>query len=127
MPPDLKDDQRSAVKSQILEEMAGLGAIVEKEDNWGKRDMAFEVKGYHQGFYTLILFKSDASLPNKLKSFLKVNEKVIRYLISKREIRPEPPKIEGLDKKPKTADKPRAKTEPADVNALSAKEEGEEK
>jgi len=127
IPPDLKDDERSAVKSQIVEEMTGLGAAIEKEDSWGKRDMAFEVKDYRQGFYHLIIFKSDTDTPNKLKSILRVNEKVIRYIITKREITPEPPKVAETEHKSEDKVKPQAAVEPAATVKPEAAVESEDK
>ena len=102
--PDLKDDQLAAVRAQVIEEMTGLGAVIEKEDDWGKRDLAFEVKDYHQGYYYLIYFKAPPDLPGKLKGYLKVNERVIRYLITKHIPRPEPPPERKPEKKPKDKD-----------------------
>jgi len=110
--PDLKEEQLSAIKTQVAEEMTALGATIEKEDYWGKRELAFEVKNYHQGFYHLIKFKSATDLPNKLKGMLKVNEKIIRYLITKRVIFPEPSKLEEVEKKPKAKEKPKAEAVP---------------
>jgi len=110
--PDLKEDQLTAAKAQVAEEMTALGATIEKEDFWGKRELAFEVKNFHQGFYHLIKFKSTTDIPNKLKGMLKVNEKIIRYLITKRIIFPEPSKLEEIEKKPKAKDKPKAEPAP---------------
>jgi small subunit ribosomal protein S6 len=84
--PDLKEDQRATAKGKIIEDLTGLGAEIEKEEDWGKRDLAFEVKDFHQGFYHLVQFKAMPEMPKKLKRLLKVNEKVIRYLLTKREI-----------------------------------------
>ena len=110
--PDLKEEQLSAAKTQLSEELTALGATIEKEDFWGKRDLAFEIKNFHSGFYHLIKFKSPTNVPNKLKAALKVNEKIIRYLITKRVIFPEPSKLEEVEKKPKAKDKPKPEPPP---------------
>ena len=110
--PDLKEEQLTALKTQVAEEITALGATIEKEDFWGKRDLAFEVKDFHSGFYHLIKFTSPTDVPNKIKGMLKVNEKIIRYLISKRIIWPEPSKLEEIDKKAKPKEKPRTDAQP---------------
>jgi small subunit ribosomal protein S6 len=94
--PDLKDDQIAGLKGQIVDEMAGLGAEIVNEENWGKRDLAFEVKNYYQGFYHLYQFTAPPDMPGKLKGLLKVNEKVIRYIINKAEPKP----VTAKDEKP---------------------------
>ena len=81
--PDLKDDGVSAAKASIIADMTGLDAVIEKEEDWGKRDLAFEVKDYRQGFYNFVKFKAQPEVPNKIKEILKVDEKVIRYLFTR--------------------------------------------
>jgi small subunit ribosomal protein S6 len=80
--PDLKDDQLASMKGQITTEMSNLGAEIVNQDDWGKRELAFEVKDFLQGYYHLYQFTAPADLPGKLKGLLKVNEKVIRYLLT---------------------------------------------
>jgi small subunit ribosomal protein S6 len=113
MPSDLKDDELSAVKTRIVDEMKTLGAVVEKEDFWGKRDLAYEVNGYHQGYYHLVKFNATSDVPNKLKGMLKVNERVIRYLISK--IEPTPLRLveDDTSKKPKKKSKSKSDVDPS--------------
>jgi len=80
--PDLKDDQVASMKGQITTEMSNLGAEIVNQDDWGKRELAFEVKKFRQGYYHLYQFTAPADMPGKLKGLLKVNEKVIRYLLT---------------------------------------------
>ncbi len=80
--PDLKDEQLSAVKNKIVEDLTGIGAVIKHDETWGKRDLAFEVKDFRQGWYFLLNFTAPSKLPGKLKERFKVNEKIIRYLLT---------------------------------------------
>jgi small subunit ribosomal protein S6 len=98
--PDLKDDQLSAVKNRILEELNELGAVIEKDEDWGKRDLAFEVKDFNQGYYFLLNFKAPPKLPHKLQERFRVNEKIIRYLLTEHEVKIKPPEPQEEVKPP---------------------------
>ena len=80
--PDLKDDQIAGLKGQIVDEMTGLGAEIVNQEDWGKRELAFEVRDYFQGYYHLYQFAAPPDMPGKLKGLLKVKEKVIRYILT---------------------------------------------
>lgn len=80
--PDLKDDQLASMKGQITTQMTDLGAEIVNQDDWGKRELAFEVKDFMQGYYHLYQFTAPVDMPGKFKGLLKVNEKVIRYLLT---------------------------------------------
>ena len=80
--PDLKDDQIAGLKGQIVDEMTGLGAEIVNQEDWGKRELAFEVRDYFQGYYQLYQFAAPPDMPGKLKGLLKVKEKVIRYILT---------------------------------------------
>ena len=80
--PDLKDDQLASMKGQITTEMTDLGAEIVNQDDWGKRELAFAVKDFMQGYYHLYQFTAPVDMPGKFKGLLKVNEKVIRYLLT---------------------------------------------
>lgn len=83
--PDLEEDLRE----EIQERIAGIindnqGEILETEV-WGTKRLAYEVKDYTSGFYTLINFKGEADLVNELERNYKIIDGVIRYLIIKKD------------------------------------------
>ena len=88
--PDLKDDEVALMKGQVTTDMSSLGAEIVNQDDWGKKDLAFEVKDFRQGYYHLYQFTAPPDMPGKLKGLLKVNEKVIRYLLTKWEPKAKP-------------------------------------
>jgi small subunit ribosomal protein S6 len=59
-----------------------LDGVVEKEDPWGKRQLAYEVKDMTEGIYTLVTMQLPSEGPVKLRDQLKIDERIIRYLIT---------------------------------------------
>lgn len=98
--PDLKDDQLASMKDQITTEMSDLGAEIVNQDDWGKRELAFEVKDFMQGYYHLYQFTAPVDMPGKFKGLLKVNEKVIRYLLTTWEPKAKPDEEEEKPEEP---------------------------
>lgn len=138
--PDLKDDQVAGLKGQIVDEMTGLGAEIVNQEDWGKRELAFEVRDYFQGYYHLYQFEAPGDMPGKLKVLLKVNEKVIRYILttwvpkakpfSAKEpgakepelLKPEDKKTEEPKQEVKEIDVPEQETKQPDVPEQEAKQ-----
>ena len=53
------------------------------EDVWGIREFAYTIKKHDEGFYIVLNFKVEGNKIHELEKELNLNQKVIRYLISK--------------------------------------------
>ncbi len=85
--PDLNDQDIGTLRSDVQNIITQLDGVVDKEDAWGKRQLAFEVKDFTEGIYTLVELKFPPGNPGKLKDKLKIDERIIRYMVTSREIR----------------------------------------
>jgi small subunit ribosomal protein S6 len=79
--PELSDEEVEKI-AQEVEAMAleGGGNVVEKEI-WGKRKLAYEVKGCTEGHYVLLRFEGQSEVLPKLTQHFKLSEQIIRDLI----------------------------------------------
>ncbi|WP_027339659.1 30S ribosomal protein S6 [Halonatronum saccharophilum] len=73
----------------VVEKMTSLiadnnGEVV-NVDNWGKKELAYEIDKQTVGYYTLVNFKGDADTVAELERVYKIDDNVIRYLILKDE------------------------------------------
>ena len=59
---------------------ANAGEIV-KTDLWGRRRMAYSIKGVREGLYAVLTFKADPKILVPVEHNLKLAEDVIRYLV----------------------------------------------
>lgn len=79
--PDLEIDLEKPLTKlrQLVAE--GKGEIV-KEDNWGKRKLAYQVKGESFAVYLYFEIKLPAESVKKLQSTLNITDEVLRYLLT---------------------------------------------
>ncbi len=83
--PDLTGaDQKKLVSKvkKIIEELKGK---VEKTDEWGKREFVYPIKKKDLGYYFLLVMKLPSTAPTQVENKLKLEEKIIRYLLVKKE------------------------------------------
>ena len=80
--PDLTDQDIGTVKAEVKRHVENLNGTVEREDDWGKKQLAFEVKDYTEGHYMFFEVKLPPESPGPLKDQLKIDERVIRYMLT---------------------------------------------
>ncbi len=59
------------------------GGKVVKEDNWGKKKLAYRIKKLDFAFYVLMDVELPPAAPLKISNALNISEDVIRYLLVK--------------------------------------------
>lgn len=64
----------------VLEE---FNASIKKIDNWGKRKLAYHIKHFRYGYYTLIVFSAEPEALEKINQRLNLNQDIIRFQIVK--------------------------------------------
>ena len=65
------------IKTQLEEDKGKVNEI----DEWGIKPLAYEIKGYNNGFYTVINFETDPKNVNTFKGFMKKNNNILRYIL----------------------------------------------
>jgi len=76
----LEEDQHRAGREQLLADLASNGAEVEKTDELGDKDLAYEVKKRKRGKYALLTVKSDPSKITVLDRVFKLNANLLKFL-----------------------------------------------
>ena len=59
------------------------GGTITKEDNWGKKKLAYRIVKQDFAFYVLMDVELPAEAPLKISNTLNISEDVIRYLLVK--------------------------------------------
>ena len=85
--PTISDEDRIAVMKRIETTIAEGEGKVDNVDEWGKRKLAYEIKGLTDGDYTLVKFHADPQNVAELDRVLRINDAVVRHMIVKREDR----------------------------------------
>ncbi len=80
---DSPQEKTDATRAKMREIIESQGGMIAKEDVWGKRKLAFEVKKFQKGIYVHLVFLSQPDGIMELERNLKINAEVIRFLTVK--------------------------------------------
>ncbi|MEE2923921.1 MAG: 30S ribosomal protein S6 [bacterium] len=75
------DENKINILFDKLADLGGkLGAKLVNRSLWGKRRLAYEIKDLKEGVYYILDIESVPSAVNKLESYLKIQNEVLRFL-----------------------------------------------
>jgi small subunit ribosomal protein S6 len=80
--PDLEIDLDKA-SQKILKIFTDNKGKVKSEDNWGKRKLAYKIKGHDHAVYVFYAVDLPAESVKKVESALNITDEVIRFLITR--------------------------------------------
>lgn len=78
--PDLEVDLDSPLK-KVRDLITSNGGEIKKEDNWGKKRLAYSIKGENFAIYEYFEVMLPATAPLKISNTLNISEEVLRYLL----------------------------------------------
>lgn len=78
--PSLEEEKRNEVIEKFKAIIAADGEI-EKVEEWGNRKLAYEIEKIRDGYYVLVTFKANPTLPLELERNYKISDDVIRYIV----------------------------------------------
>ena len=97
----INPDSDNAVFEQTIDAVKNLiesnGYEVKKVDPWGRKRLAYEVKGHQEGYYVLMVFESEPDFVEQLQRHYRITESIIKYMVVKFEgdlTYPLPPVVE---------------------------------
>jgi small subunit ribosomal protein S6 len=76
----LEEDQHRAGRDLLLSDLAANGAEIEKTDETGDRDLAYEIKKRRRGKYVLFTLSADPAKIAVLDRVFKLNANILKYL-----------------------------------------------
>ncbi len=79
--PSLSEEDANGEIKAITEIIAKHQGKVETTDVWGKRLLAYPIKGKDAGFYVLFETKFPPENIDNLKKELELNQRILRYFI----------------------------------------------
>ena len=83
----INPDSDNAVFEQTIDAVRNLigsnGYEVKKVDPWGRKRLAYEVKGHQEGYYVLMVFESEPDFVEQLQRHYRITESIIKYMVVK--------------------------------------------
>ncbi len=84
--PDLEIDLDKAA-SRVTKIITDNGGKIVSEDNWGKRKLAYDIKGSEHAVYVFYTVELPGDAVRKVESTLNITDEVIRFLITKPDLK----------------------------------------
>jgi len=83
--PDVSDEAIDQLVGKVEGAITRYGGEVEKVNRWGKRQLAYQVEKFSEGYYILIDFKGTPEVLKELERFYLINQNVLRFLTTSRQ------------------------------------------
>ncbi|MBO4836418.1 MAG: 30S ribosomal protein S6 [Clostridia bacterium] len=101
----LDDEARKAVVDRFNGMIEQNGGKVTKVEEWGKRRLAYPINYKTEGYYLLVNFESEATLPREIERNMQIADAILRYLIVKVEekrsnVKPRPVRVAPAAEEP---------------------------
>ena len=81
---DLTEEETKALVEKFQKLIADNGEISEVNE-WGKRKLAYPINDKPEGYYVLINFKSESTLPLELERIFGITEGILRSIVIRHE------------------------------------------
>ncbi|EIT86112.1 30S ribosomal protein S6 [Fictibacillus macauensis ZFHKF-1] len=78
--PNVEEDAFTAVKEKAKTILSDNGAEIAKEKDMGKKRLAYEIKDFRDGYYTLLEVNAPVEAINEFDRLMKINEDVLRFM-----------------------------------------------
>ena len=78
--PALEDAKKEATVEKVKDIIAADGEV-SKVDTWGMRKLAYPIDKKEEGYYAVVEFQGNPTLPKELDRRLKISDNVIRHII----------------------------------------------
>lgn len=79
----ITNEDKNAVVEKVVDSIKSLNGVVDTIDKWGTKRFAYPIKKQKEGYYVLIKFSADETVPVEIDRQMKINEKILRQLITK--------------------------------------------
>ena len=78
--PSIESEEIERVIEDTQNLISGSGGTVIKVDKWGKKRLAYEVKGNRDGYYVLVDFEAEPQFIQRLGRYYGLTEEIIKYM-----------------------------------------------
>ena len=81
LPPDTTEQQVAELHEQVGQVVTRMNGQMEKNENWGRRRLAYEIGHHKEGVYVLDVINGSGELMKELDRRLRVMDQVFRHMI----------------------------------------------
>jgi small subunit ribosomal protein S6 len=81
---ELSDEQKTALIEKFKSIIESSGGIVESVEKWGAKKYAYPIDYKTEGYYVLMNFVSEPTVPHELERQMQITDGFVRKLILKK-------------------------------------------
>jgi small subunit ribosomal protein S6 len=80
---DAEEGQRAKILSDVESAISAAGGTIERNDEWGRRPLAYEIRHQPEAEYHLLQFKAPPTMIDELSHTLRITDGVLRFRVIK--------------------------------------------
>ena len=80
---DLSEDQYQELLKKYNDRITSLDGIVIHVDEWGKKNLAYPIRKFEEGYYIIVKYCGRPGIVQDLEREFKLDENILRYLTVK--------------------------------------------
>ena len=78
--PDIPEDALKSIKSKVESSISKEEGQIIKNDDWGVKKLAYEIKHTRKGKYIYYNYKAKPAVVSEIEKNLRLDERVIRFM-----------------------------------------------
>lgn len=83
--PTLSAEEQTALVDRFNDLITTMNGSIEKTDRWERRTLAYELKGFRDGYYVVVNFQGDSALVDEIDRQMKITEPILRHMMLRRD------------------------------------------
>jgi len=80
---DAEEEQRARILAEVQAAITSAGGAIERNDDWGRRPLAYEIRHQPDAVYHLLQFRAPPELIEELSHTLRITDGVVRFRVIK--------------------------------------------
>ena len=76
------DDVKDAIVEKFSALVTSLNGTVDTVDKWGMKKFAYPINYMNEGYYVLMAFTADTSIPAEIERQMRISDDIIRNMIT---------------------------------------------
>ena len=77
----LEEEATNSVIEKFEKLIAANGGKIDKEDRWGKKRLAYEIKKEAEGFYVIFYVTCEPACVNECDRVMKITDEILKHMI----------------------------------------------
>ena len=81
--PNVEEEARKELIARFNGMIEQNGGTVDKVDEWGKRRLAYPINDLPEGYYVLVHYTAEPTVPKEIERNMGITDNILRYLTTR--------------------------------------------